>query len=374
MGRRRGPFSPLLLVAAAGALGGLRAEGAPPPPQAAGGDAAQSPHGGERSHHAGAAGRREGPRRHRSTLGEHIGRSLRKAAAAGAAVATGRGLFSGHSRHRSGSGARPGTDIDAYYTQLEKLVKRQTGNLNSLSVHRWLGKKRSTLVHYRLVRSAIREYLPAAAKGDGRARVLDAGCGYGAGLMWLEQAEPRWELEGYTLSTAQHRFINSTLPPHRFKARLQSYDHLQGEFDAIYSIEALVHSKALQRTLAEWAKHLRPAGVVVIIDDFASSQVPDDDPDLNAFRRSWIAPSVTSAAALRRLAAAQGLTVVADRDLTKDYDIARLNYGNRIPSIKPSAPQAVHGAAVRQRLTVRGQLRYRMLVLRKGAPSPRHPA
>mmetsp|Transcript_15673 Transcript_15673/g.37346 ORF Transcript_15673/g.37346 Transcript_15673/m.37346 type:complete len:117 (+) Transcript_15673:60-410(+) len=76
-------------------------------------------------------------------------------------------------------------------------------------------------------------------------RLMDAGCGVGGAMLWLERHEPSWRLEGYTLSTAQHEYIRTELAPsHRFTAHLRSYDEPASDspYDAIYSIEALVHT------------------------------------------------------------------------------------------------------------------------------------
>ena len=50
---------------------------------------------------------------------------------------------------------------------------------------------------------------------------MDAGCGVGGAMLWLEKHEPSWRLEGFTLSPAQHEYIQTRLAPsHRFTAHL----------------------------------------------------------------------------------------------------------------------------------------------------------
>ena len=93
-------------------------------------------------------------------------------------------------------------DINEYYNKLERdeHVKRKPEEIATYAVHRWLGPKHSTLVHYQLVRAEIYDHLlqthVSLAPSNESLRVFDAGCGLGAGLMWFEQNEPQFELVG----------------------------------------------------------------------------------------------------------------------------------------------------------------------------------
>ncbi|KAL7531943.1 hypothetical protein ACHAXR_004323, partial [Thalassiosira sp. AJA248-18] len=184
-------------------------------------------------------------------------------------------------------------NLNEYYNKLEKdeHAKRNPNKITSYAVHRWMGPDRSTLIHYKLVRAAIYELIFGVVKSSNdqatnrKLRVFDAGCGLGAGLMWMEQNEPQFELVGHTISEEQHKWIVEDLPKHSFEARLLSYDDpLQGDknaplFDAVYSIEAAVHSPDLKNSLKAWSDSLNPGGVIIVIDDFLSVGVPRDDPD-----------------------------------------------------------------------------------------------
>lgn len=206
--------------------------------------------------------------------------------------------------------ATPHTDLRRYYDELtsEEDRRRDVNDVNTLAVHRWLGRNRSTTQHYELVRDAVQKFSRRA--GERRSprektlSVLDAGCGLGAGLVYFEQTEPTWDLVGVTLSSAQFRFVKkllgeesldraSTTPGgrHAFRAYLCSFDDLDSpeqstsgaegrpdppvvsvlrgkKFDVIYAIESLVHSPDLRKTLKHWSDHLASGGVVVVIDDF----------------------------------------------------------------------------------------------------------
>ena len=77
---------------------------------------------------------------------------------------------------------------------------------------------------------------------------MDAGCGVGGAMLWLEKHEPSWRLEGFTLSPAQHEYIQTRLAPsHRFTAQLRSYDEPASDalYDAIYSVRVRVLGLAI---------------------------------------------------------------------------------------------------------------------------------
>ena len=112
------------------------------------------------------------------------------------------------------------------------------------------------------------------AGGMARLRVFDAGCGLGAGLMWFDRAEPSWDLVGHTISEEQYKWIVEDLPEHAFEARLRTYDEPLGDasgadreasrYDAVYSIEASIHSLDLNVSIGAWADALNPGGAIVI--------------------------------------------------------------------------------------------------------------
>ena len=61
-------------------------------------------------------------------------------------------------------------DIGKYYNELiGSDSKRNPNEISSYAVHRWMGKERSTLIHYELILSAMRQF----TSGEGL-RVLDA--------------------------------------------------------------------------------------------------------------------------------------------------------------------------------------------------------
>jgi len=287
-------------------------------------------------------------------------------------------------------------DVGKFYNVLvESDSKRDPNKIRTYAIHRWLGKDRSTLLHYGLIFGAIEGYLgyydwvkemglELELAGGGRRlgdsatglRVLDAGCGLGAGLMWFETNPPSksWEMVGHTISEAQIDFIHK-LPDHKFRADLKSYDDLEeyigkDPFDVVYSIEAFIHSPDGGKTLRTWSRALADEGLIILIDDFLSVGVDKDADDVQLFRKSWMANSPYTTTELLSIATKHGLELVLDRDLGSEYEIIKNNYRNQLPEVKATEVknhQGWLGSKMRQMLMVQGKLTYRMIVLRKNS-------
>ena len=168
-------------------------------------------------------------------------------------------------------------------------------------------------------------------------------------------------------SEEQHKWIVEDLPAHTFEARLRSYDEPLGDngnndsllFNAVYSIEAAIHSPNLKNSLQSWPKALLPGGVVIIVDDFLSVGVPRDDPDVDLFARSWIANSVHTTIEISSWADGMGMTLVRDRDLGSEFQIVKRNYRNKAPELRDEhgrVHQGWLGSKVRQKLMVEGKI------------------
>lgn len=275
--------------------------------------------------------------------------------------------------------------LSKYYDDLTSVEdkKRNPENINSIAVHRWLGKNQSTVEHYRIIRDTLNKlglgkgsstlHETAAAQAAARPKVFDAGCGLGSAMMWLEEKEPSWDLLGHTISQEQLTYIDDRLPAHKFKAKLASYDDIgEGEvYDAIFSIEALVHSPNLLATLQGFADHMEVGGQFVVIDDFLTSARFEHGAVTEFYRNYWLGVSVQTRSRFIELAEAVGFGLVAERDIGKEYDVVRRNYLNKAPPLPPipSADDDRHygfaGGTARRILTVQGKMNYLMLAFRK---------
>jgi cyclopropane fatty-acyl-phospholipid synthase-like methyltransferase len=148
-----------------------------------------------------------------------------------------------------------------------------------------------------------------------RARIVaDAGCGYGGFAVFVARQAPTLSVDGYTLSDVQRAVARQALARlHQSKSRvlLQSYDRLKRQYDAIVAIESLGHSANVAATLRHWASHLRPGGVIVIIDELFRPEVSPTNPEIQQFMRSLHFSSLLQRTPLKTMANAAGLSVLA---------------------------------------------------------------
>jgi cyclopropane fatty-acyl-phospholipid synthase-like methyltransferase len=266
-----------------------------------------------------------------------------------------------------------GGDLNSYYNSLEKDHNRDPTNPAKYAVHRWLGPSRSTEEQYKLLDTAVARHHDSSPLAN--LRVLDGGCGLGSGLMWMETHHPHWTLTGYTVSDEQYNFITNKLPEHQFRVHLKSYDDLDDgmEYDFIYSIEALIHSPDIKKTMEVWSNHLAPGGIIAVIDDYLSRGVDKNEEGIQDFAKSWLANSLVTVAELGTIGREFGLEVIENRDLDAEYRIIELNYRNKNTDIHPfggRTHQAWMGSKWRQRLTFEGKVTYNLVLLQKPGRPP----
>jgi cyclopropane fatty-acyl-phospholipid synthase-like methyltransferase len=231
------------------------------------------------------------------------------------------------------------------------------------------------------------ELAVSAIEGSPRpvARVLDLGCGVGAGLFHLDRRLPRIEsLVGVTLSPVQaeiaRRAVPAGSPPGRFRFEAASFTALSpARFAADFAIaiESFAHGPDPSRFFACTAGLLPEGGRLLIIDDCLAGPGerlgPEEARLLARYRENWLLPGLRRPEELRALAARRGLALVAERDLTgwlrlgrpRDRAIAlavRLFGG--LMAQHPYGRMLVGGDA-KQRCYRRGICRYRLLVFEK---------
>ncbi|MGC4082584.1 MAG: hypothetical protein QM736_10850 [Vicinamibacterales bacterium] len=114
----------------------------------------------------------------------------------------------------------------------------------------------------------------------------------------------------------------------------------------------------------------------MIVDDMPEP-LATGTADLARFKAGWQCPVLWTAADYRQALSALGLGVVREMDLTGDVRprplvmITVLTILNRLARLVPSAPfqhvmDSHRGGLALERMTHRGQMRYRLLVARKG--------
>jgi cyclopropane fatty-acyl-phospholipid synthase-like methyltransferase len=200
--------------------------------------------------------------------------------------------------------------------------------------------------------------------------VADAGCGYGGFAVFVARQAPTLSVDGYTLSDVQRAVARQALARlHQSKSRalLRSYDRLQRQYDAIVAIESLGHSANVAATLHHWASHLRPGGVVVIIDELFRPEVSPTNPEIQQFMRSLHFSLLLQRAPLEAMVHAAGLSMLAWVVLSErhhvptrsDEECDRLLHAYRVDGVH----QGYIGGMLLEKFYNRGWVDYVLLVL-----------
>ncbi len=273
-------------------------------------------------------------------------------------------------------------DTGVYYDRLSgwtaiARVLGYGGGRHALTVHRALadpragGRPTPTRTHDLLL-----DALPFATFG----RVLDAGCGMG-GTMLALAAKCSATFTGLTLSPRQaeigRRAIARAGLADRIEILVQSYDDPSDRvFDAAIAIESLAHSAAPGTSLRAIAARIAPRGWLALVDDVPETAARGTA-DLAAFQAGWRLPVLCGAAEISAALRENGLTIVADRDLSSELrprtptQIARLERLNRaLAAVAPvrslrALLDSYRGGLALERLYAERLMRYRLLVARK---------
>lgn len=210
--------------------------------------------------------------------------------------------------------------------------------------------------------------------------VLDAGCGFGGTIFrWHERMSGTYD--GLTLSRVQCKVARQEARrrgidgPCRF--HLRSYDEPTGaKYDAVVSIEALIHSQDFHRTVRNLVTSLKPGGKLVIAEDILQDE-GTDDPDLSVMRHHWDLSEAANASAYLAAFAANGLRILHEADYSHGVqtsapeNITRLDARYRmIRNLLPfSGPRFVAsaflGGLALERLYQKGLVRYRLIVAQR---------
>jgi len=168
--------------------------------------------------------------------------------------------------------------------------------------------------------------------------VLDLGCGVGGTLLELAQRFPRADLHGVTLSPRQVEIATSLIRRRVLEERCHvhlgdfqdlrlSEEHADLRADVVFAVESFAHASdgpAFFRTAAE---HLRPGGVLLLVDDFLVRAPEEMDAGewrlARDFRKGWRLGSLRTPAEVEQIASAAGFTLTHDRDLTPYVRLGR---------------------------------------------------
>jgi ubiquinone/menaquinone biosynthesis C-methylase UbiE len=105
----------------------------------------------------------------------------------------------------------------------------------------------------------LRRKLPAE-----RGRVLDAGCGTGGFIRHLEASGRGWELTGLDLSPVACELARQRTQVKIREGSLTTMPFWDDSYDAITTGDVLYHIEDVPRVLGEFARCLKPGGIVVL--------------------------------------------------------------------------------------------------------------
>jgi SAM-dependent methyltransferase len=170
---------------------------------------------------------------------------------------------------------------------------------------------------------------------EGRARVLDLGCGVGSAALFLAERAPV-QVYGVSLSPRQvalaRRWASMRQSRLRGRCSFEEADFcafpeaLEAEIrgvDLAFSIEAFVHAESAGAFFAQASRVLRPGGRLVIVDDFLADTARPDTPPLEDFTSGWQALSLLHVPDAAALAWSHGLTLADSVDLSPFQRLGR---------------------------------------------------
>jgi SAM-dependent methyltransferase len=212
-------------------------------------------------------------------------------------------------------------------------------------------------------------------------RVLDAGCGFGATLFkWQQKKEGSYI--GYSNSSYQVKVARRIA--HRLNAEehcqfyLKSFEEeISDQFDAIISVEALLHAPDPEAVLNNFTQNLRPGGRLIIVDDIPHQEIVAQNITYQVLKNSWYLPEMRPVDDLLLTISKLGLELKLHRDLTPHIKLAaseiiesRLRSLNTIIKFMPFSwlrlfLQTHRGGYALQKLYREGIMEYHLIVARK---------
>ncbi len=169
--------------------------------------------------------------------------------------------------------------------------------------------------------------------GDSSAplHLVDLGCGVGATLVYLAARLPAMRGTGVTLSPLQAQIAAGRIRAAGFADRVTciegDYTNLPATLapaDVAYAIESFVHGPSPEQFFHECARLIRPAGVLIIVDDFRRPDGGDRaSRAIGRFRRGWRINTLLDRDELHAIAEQAGFAHEWTRDLTPMLEIGR---------------------------------------------------
>lgn len=223
--------------------------------------------------------------------------------------------------------------VARYYDRSTRRFLAVGGSGAALAIHRPLWAEGVTsssqaAAHINTVIAAQAE----AALGHPPLRVVDLGCGVGGTVFHLARRWPQSVFCGITISAEQVRLAEAHAHALNLHPRCT---FLRSDFtlpmtlpqaDLAIAVESHVHAPNAALFLQAALRHVRPGGVLVLVDDMLAQPetglAPRQMRRLASFRRGWRLGHVPDRDGLKRAAQSAGFTVAGTFDLTP---LLRLN-------------------------------------------------
>lgn len=207
----------------------------------------------------------------------------------------------------------------------------------------------------------------------GAHRVLDLGCGTGAGLVTVLEGSGAVGF-GVTNSLTHARLARERLGERATVAERDfCSEPLPRDIDLAYGIESFVHGSDAGAFFANVSRSLRRSGRLALCDDFLVGESERHDRWVREFQSGWHAGSLVTPAEADAIGQAHGLELVDDRDFTPFLELDRLRdriLGLGVAVARPIFATSLRwmslsgGHALRQCLK-RGLVQYRYRVWEK---------
>jgi len=273
--------------------------------------------------------------------------------------------------------------IRTYYDQNTRLFLAFNRSGKAENIHRslWTGDTQTfeealNVVHEYILRE-IESVVPI------QARIADLGCGVGASLIYISARlrEPAAAF-GLTLSPVQARLAGqfakssgSGSKVHFLEGDFISVPLASELFDAIYSVEAVVHAQEPRRYFQEASRLLKRGGKLIVVDDYQTIRPLSGNETkwLNTFINGWNVPGVITVEQANAFAEKYDLRLVKDENLTPHLQLRNLPdlaasalhfIGNSLPIRHAILPSMLGSMALQQCLYM-NVIEYRFLVFEK---------
>jgi cyclopropane fatty-acyl-phospholipid synthase-like methyltransferase len=151
--------------------------------------------------------------------------------------------------------------------------------------------------------------------------VLDVGCGFGTTLF-------KWQLwkngcyHGYTNSKFQLKVTRNIAERRDVTDRCRFYlksfeDKIDGQYDAVIGIEALIHARNTPAVLDNISGALRPGGRIIIVDDFLRKPQTSQTKYYQILKESWYLSGLFTLNDFLEAVSGSGLDLIEHKDLSK---------------------------------------------------------